>query len=152
MAKAPRYGDIGPDEPLEVLSKAVLRALWGGMLAESPAALGGDDVEAIHDMRVAIRRLRNALRTFRDAHRGKGLKRIAKSTRRLGRTLGGVRDADVHLAVLRSALTRAPGAERDGIAYAIEQVGEQRGRALAQFAIVLAQFDRDALEPALVDG
>jgi CHAD domain-containing protein len=152
MAKPPRYGDIGPDEPLEVLANAVLRALWGAMLSKAPAALSGDDVEAVHDMRVAIRRLRSALRTFGDASPRKGRKRIAKSARRLGRALGGVRDADVHLAALGSALAGATGAEHDGIAYAIEQVGEERGRALARFATLLSEFDRDALEAVLADA
>jgi len=145
VAKAPRY-DIGPDEPLGTLANAVLRALWEATLAESSAARSGNDVEAVHDMRVAIRRLRSAFRTFADCYPHKPLQRLARRTRRLGRTLGEVRDADVHLAVLRSALAGAAEGERDGIAFAIEQVGEDRGRALAEFAILLSQFDRTALE------
>jgi len=146
MAKAPRYGDVGPAEPLGTLANGVLRALWDATLSESGDALSGDGVEAIHDMRVAIRRLRSAFRTFADCYPQKPLERIARRTRRLGRKLGEVRDADVHLAVLRSALAGAAEGERAGILFAIEQIGESRGRALAQFAILLSQFDRHALE------
>jgi CHAD domain-containing protein len=146
MAKAPRYGEIRADEPLGVLSDAVLRSLWKAMLEEADGALSGEDVEAVHDMRVAIRRLRSALRAFRTCYPDSARKGLAKKTKRLGRQLGVVRDADVHLDALRTALANAAEPDRDGIAYAIEQVGEQRGRALAQFAILLSQFDRDALE------
>jgi triphosphatase len=145
MAKAPRYGDIGPDEPIETLANAVLRTLWNATLSQSSAVLRGDDVEAIHDMRVAIRRLRSAFRTFGDCYPQKPLERIVRRTRRLGRKLGEVRDADVHLAALRSALAGAVEGERAGIALAIEHVGESRGHALAQFAILLSQFDPHAL-------
>lgn len=149
MAKAPRYGDIGPGEPLGTLANAVVRSLWGAMLSPSSAVLLGNNVEAVHDMRVAMRRLRFALRTFGDGYPHKRLERISKKTRRLRKKLGEVRDADVHLAALRSALAGAAEAERAGIGFAIERVAEERGRALSEFAILLSQFDRDALERML---
>lgn len=149
MAKAPRYGEIDPGEPLGALANAVLRSLWTAMLSESDAVFAPEGVEAVHDMRVAMRRLRFALRTFRDSYPRRRLKRIVKRTRRLRKKLGEVRDADVHLEALRSALAVAAETQRAGIAFAIEQVTGERAGALSEFAVLLSQFDRDALERIL---
>ena len=60
------------------------------------AALEGD-VEAVHDMRVAIRRLRAALRIGRPHLRVKPLRRLRAGLRATARALGAVRDLDVIL-------------------------------------------------------
>jgi CHAD domain-containing protein len=151
MAKAPRYGNAGPDEPVDRLVGAVLRTLWDAIFKEASAALTGDDVDAVHDMRVAIRRFRSALRIFQRHLPPDECERLIKRTRRLGRGLGAVRDADVHLEVLRGALAQAADAEREGIAFAIEQIGETRGAALITFADRLSAFDRNALPDMLAD-
>jgi CHAD domain-containing protein len=152
MAKASRYGAIGPEEPVESLANAVLRSLWDAMCSESEAALNGHDVEAVHDMRVAIRRLRNALHTFRHCYHRKRMKRLRRTIGTLGRALGAVRDADVHLEVLNGAVASAAEPEREGLTFAIERVAEARGSALAATAALWAALDRDALARALTDG
>jgi CHAD domain-containing protein len=65
---------------------------------------GIDAVEAIHDLRVASRRLRAMLRVFRDVLRGGKRRPVRRQVRRLTRLLGGPRQADVGLEVL-DALT-----------------------------------------------
>ncbi len=50
---------------------------------------------ALHQARVALRRLRSALSSFADMLRGSELDRIQAEFRKLGRTLGMVRDVDV---------------------------------------------------------
>jgi CHAD domain-containing protein len=152
LAKAPRYGNIRADASVRTLADAVLCALWDAMLAESDGAAAGEDPEAVHDMRVAMRRLRSALRVFGDCYPRKALRRLSKRTRRLGRRLGTVRDADVQLAVLRTALASAADAERDGIAFAMERLGERRGVALSEFGTQFADFDRASLDRMLADG
>jgi CHAD domain-containing protein len=146
MARPPRYGDVRADDPLQTLANAVLQSLAHAMHEQAPAALEGVDVEAVHDMRVAIRRLRSALDAFDGCYPHRRRDAVAHAMRRLGRRLGAVRDADVHLGVLRSALAGATDAERPGIAYAIEQLGERRRNALARFAIVYSQHDRGTVD------
>ncbi|MBD5657597.1 MAG: CHAD domain-containing protein [Candidatus Eremiobacteraeota bacterium] len=106
-------------------------------------------MRAVHDMRVAIRRLRSAMTTFGDRFPRKRWRALRDATRRIGRRLGRVRDADVHLAVLRAARGPAAVEERPGIDYAIETLVARRRRALAEFAVELSQFDRDAFAEAL---
>ncbi|MBV9647850.1 MAG: CHAD domain-containing protein [Candidatus Eremiobacteraeota bacterium] len=152
MPKASRYPDVGPDEPLRALADAVLRSLWDAMLHAAGPVLAGDDPEAVHDTRVAIRRFRSALRAFSDCYSGSAAKRLRKRTRRLGRTLGVIRDADVHLRAVNTALDGSGPEERPGIAFVIEQIGEQRGRALAEFSAAFERFERGALAAMLDDG
>jgi len=142
MAKPPRFDSLQPDTPLDSAARTVLRGLLEAALAEATAVLGGEDVEATHDMRVALRRLRSAEDTFRDALPRKRLRRFAEATRGISRRLGAVRDADVHLAALRTALGGATVDETPGIVYLLERVSAQRRRALAKFAVELSQFDR----------
>jgi CHAD domain-containing protein len=145
LAKAPRYEGLGPDTSLGDAARAVLEPLFAAVLDEAPAVLRGDDVEATHNMRVALRRLRVALATFRDCYPKKRLKEQLRATRRIGRRLGEVRDADVHLAALRTALGSATSDEHAGIAHALESLAAVRREALAAFAIELSQFDRAEL-------
>ncbi|MFY9779284.1 MAG: CHAD domain-containing protein [Candidatus Baltobacteraceae bacterium] len=145
MAKAPRYEGLERDTSLKEAARAVLGPLLAAVLQEAPAVLRGDDVEATHNMRVALRRLRVALATFRDCFPKKRLREQLRTTKRIGRKLGEVRDADVHLAALRTALGSATSDEHAGVAHALEKLAAGRREALAAFAIELSQFDRAGL-------
>ncbi len=149
MAKAPRYDGLTATTPYGDAVRIVVRALAEEIVRSAPAVLRGEDTRAVHDMRVSIRRIRSALRTFDGALPAKRRERLATAMRRIGRRLGVVRDADVHLAVLRAALAGAASSDRPGIAYAIESLANRRRVALAAFAIELSQFDRDAFETDL---
>ncbi len=150
MARA-RYDGLTPEMPLGDAARAILQSLVSAVAAEAPGVLR-NDVEATHDMRVAIRRLRTAMSTFQGAFPKGRFTEYREATRRVGRRLGAVRDADVHLAVLRAALAGATEAEAPGIAYAIETLGARRRRSLAEFAIEYSQFDPDAFVAALADA
>lgn len=151
MAKAPSYEGLSADLAFDAAGRTIVRTLFDETLRAAPAVLRGDDTRAVHDMRVSIRRLRSALKTFRKTFSAKKRRALRSTTRRIGRKLGPVRDADVHLAALRAALAGAAGADRAGIGYALESLAERRRVALAGFAIELSQFDRDAFARAL-DG
>jgi CHAD domain-containing protein len=137
--------------PIDRAASTILRGLFEAALAEAPAVLHGDDVEATHDMRVAIRRLRSALETFEDTRPSRKLGTQPRAIRRLRRKLGRVRDADVHLAVLRGAFGGATVSEAPGITFALESIAAERRRALSDFAVELSQFNRTAFLAALDD-
>jgi CHAD domain-containing protein len=136
--------------PLGEAARTIVRGLLEAVLEETPRVLRGDDVEAVHDARVAIRRLRTALETFRKPL-GSGPGPFERAVRRLGRRLGGVRDADVHLAALRGTLGGATVDEAPGIVSLLESIAAERRRALAAFAVEMSQFNRDGFFAAL-DG
>lgn len=64
----------------------------------------GDDIEALHDMRVASRRLREALEIFQFCFPPKVYDRLYERTRRVTRALGQARNADVAVAYFAGLL------------------------------------------------
>jgi CHAD domain-containing protein len=75
-----------------------------------PAALGGDDAKAVHDARVATRRMSAALKLLAPLVSDEQRKPLSKALRKLRRRLGDVRDLDVmlgHLKGLRKARSHA---------------------------------------------
>ena len=78
------------------------------LLVTSLPAVRDGDVEAIHDARVATRRLRAVLRTAMRGPRADHVEPLARLVKRAGRALGRVRDLDVSLSLLRDLEERAP--------------------------------------------
>ncbi len=96
-----------PTEPADATVAAVVgyaRAQRDAMLALDPA-VRQDEPEAVHDMRVAIRRLRSTLRTFRDLWE---VGTVRDELRWIGQELGAARDGEVMLARLTEAVDAEP--------------------------------------------
>ena len=77
------------------------------LLDRFPAVRDGD-VEAIHDARVATRRMRAVLPVLAACHPDVDLKSVSRTVRRAGRALGRVRDLDVALALAGDLEQRLP--------------------------------------------
>lgn len=86
---------IAPDDTMVEAAVAVMRLHFDRMLAHEAGTRAGDDPEELHDMRVATRRLRMALRLFADVVDPAVMRPALKGLRKTGRTLGAVRDLDV---------------------------------------------------------
>ncbi|RPI81971.1 MAG: CHAD domain-containing protein, partial [Chloroflexi bacterium] len=86
----------------------------------------GEDIEELHDMRVATRRMRAALDIFSSYYSPKAIKPIWKGLRRTGRNLGGVRDMDVLLEHLKGYIQTLPEAARDGMEPLVSEWQTQR--------------------------
>jgi triphosphatase len=67
------------------------------------------DADAIHDLRVSIRRLEQDLRVFRDWFEPDQVKRIRGRLRKLMERCAAVRNCDIAIEVLRAAGLRSPG-------------------------------------------
>jgi len=86
-----------PDEPMSEAGRKLLRLHFGRMLANEAGTRAGEDIEALHDMRVATRRMRAAYGVFAEYFDEAVLDPFNKGLRRTGRSLGAVRDLDVLL-------------------------------------------------------
>jgi len=108
-----RAPELDPAAPLGEAARTLLRTLWSTTLAHEPGVRAGLDPEQIHKMRVAMRRLRTALRVFAGAFEGAPMSELRDELRWLGRLLGDVRDFDVHRLALpqwRERFSEAPEA------------------------------------------
>ena len=74
-----------------------------------PGVLDGLD-SSIHDARIATRRIREVLPLLGDRKRRKHIADLYSRFKRLGKSLGRVRDVDVSVALLASLETRMPHA------------------------------------------
>lgn len=87
---------IEPHDPAGLAARKVLRKHLEAMLAREPGTRLGDDIEDLHQMRVATRRLRAALSLFRDVLPQRS-EAVREQFRWLGALLGEVRDLDVQM-------------------------------------------------------
>jgi CHAD domain-containing protein len=92
---------VRADEPMAEAGRKVLRFHFDRMREHEAGTRLGEDIEALHDMRVAIRRQRAALLLFGGYFRPKAIRPFAKALRAAGRRLGAVRDLDVLLEAAR---------------------------------------------------
>jgi CHAD domain-containing protein len=86
---------IALDDSMAEAARKTLYFHLQRMLYHEPGTRLGENIEELHNMRVATRRMRAALRVFNDHVDMKEMAPFAKGLRRAGRTLGAVRDLDV---------------------------------------------------------
>jgi CHAD domain-containing protein len=112
-----RFGstDIGRGMPIGAVALAVLRKQFTELLAREPGTRLGDDVEELHDMRVASRRLRAALALFSNVL-PQDASDVVTELRWVGDFLGAVRDLDVQIEQLDARLAADPHAPRQELA------------------------------------
>jgi len=92
---------IGADDPMVEAGRKILRYHWDQAIAHEAGTIAGSDPEELHDMRVATRRQRAALRFMEPYCRKKTVRPVRDGLRNLGGSLGAVRDLDVLLAAAR---------------------------------------------------
>ncbi|MGQ0720813.1 MAG: CHAD domain-containing protein [Candidatus Eiseniibacteriota bacterium] len=119
---------------LDVMRREVARCL-----DREPGSRLGVDPEELHDMRVATRRLRAALRVHR-RYLPRGSRKIARELRWLGSVLGPVRDLDVMIGWLEERAKELPAADRPSLR-GIE--GRLRGRRVEARREMLAALDSE---------
>jgi CHAD domain-containing protein len=103
---------ITPDDPMSEAGRKVLQFHFQRMLKHEPGTRLGEDIEELHDMRVATRRMRSAFRVFEPFYDPKSLRPFLKGLQRTGRALGRVRDLDVFMEKARRYLAGMPEQER----------------------------------------
>jgi CHAD domain-containing protein len=117
---------IEPNDLLAEAGRKVMRYHFAEMLRHEDGTRLGEDIEALHDMRVATRRLRASFEVFSDAFEPQALKPHLKGLRATGRALGSVRDLDVFMEKAQRYLSMLPEAERGGLDPLLSKWHEQR--------------------------
>lgn len=122
-------------------SREIMLDQWRELLLLRRSVLEASDLEAIHDLRVASRRFRAALRLFEPWLPQKNAALLQKNLRKLTRVLGGLRNIDEALLFFRLR-TPAESACEYQLCYLLTQM---RGGELARVKESLAAFDRHRL-------
>jgi len=129
-ADTPAFGPtvVDPADTIGHVALAILRRHFGVMLAKEPGTRLGDDIEDLHDMRVASRRLRAAISLFRDRLPAEA-ERLRTELAWIGQTIGAVRDLDVQLVQIDEWTAILPEADRDARGRLRAVLVEERARA-----------------------
>jgi exopolyphosphatase/pppGpp-phosphohydrolase len=120
--------------------RALIAERWHTVLTAIPIALAGTDIEGVHDVRVASRRLRAAMDVAAPAFPAKWYKALHRTAREITGALGEVRDRDVLLEALYADRNVAPLVERTGIDRLIERVERERAAAREEMERYLRQL------------
>jgi CHAD domain-containing protein len=107
MAKADEIVGLNCAADASLWAAEVLRVRFGEVARLRQEALESVDVEAVHSMRVATRRLRSALRDFALFLKRRPVKKAIKDLKRIADALGSARDEDVAIARLEKLLAKA---------------------------------------------
>jgi CHAD domain-containing protein len=100
MAKPWKIVDLDPGENLKVCLRKIAQTRFQETFSYEQGAIDGEDIEALHDMRVSARRLRAVLRIFRECFPKKKFRKQDEKLQTLIRSLGAVREQDVFIEML----------------------------------------------------
>jgi CHAD domain-containing protein len=141
--------ELDPGEPLRIAARRVVAARAADLAAIAPGAVGASDPEALHDVRVAVRRLTSALDVFADGLDEAPRRQARRMLRRDAEPLGRARDLDVQIALVRRFLKGARSGEQAGIEHVLQQLADERQSVEAEAAPAIAALSDPELQAAL---
>jgi CHAD domain-containing protein len=114
MAKAAEI-EVAPDEPYAHAAARIVRVRAEELFAQAEGVLDTSDIERVHDMRVASRRLRAVLEVFAPCFPTGPYRGALRDVKRIADALGERRDPDVHVAAMEKLAETLPPELRAGV-------------------------------------
>ncbi len=118
-----------PDDALAEAGRKVLRYHYEEFLRREAGTRLGEDIEELHKMRVATRRMRAAFGVFAPYFRARQIQAHLDGLRQAGRALGRVRDRDVFLEKTQAYLDTLPDDEQRGLDPLLQAWAKERKQA-----------------------
>ncbi len=151
MARAREVPGLDPEERFDQAAARVVEARAAEVFEHSAGVLDLDDVEPVHDMRVATRRLRAALEMFRPCFPRKRYRAALKPLKELADALGERRDRDVSIELLGAFLGETPAADRGRLEILVARLRAEQLAANEELAGFLTKERLGSLRGALED-
>lgn len=152
MAKARDIPGLDGAHSFRAVAREAISVRSAEVFEHAAGVLDTDDIERVHAMRVATRRLRAVLEVFAPAFDKREHKAVLKDVKALADALGARRDPDVQLAALAELEAALPDADRPGVKVFADRIrGEQQdGNATLAAALkVMADADLEGRLRAL---
>jgi CHAD domain-containing protein len=134
MAKARSIAGIGKDDPYASVAARVVATRARELAEHADGVLDTADIERLHDMRVATRRLRAALEVFESCFPRKRFRVALREVKALADALGERRDRDVTLAALERFEAGVGAADRPGVRRLAKSLREEQREANSELA------------------
>jgi CHAD domain-containing protein len=127
VAKA---GDIEVDafEPYALAAARIVRHRTDELFAHEEGVLDTSDIERVHDMRVASRRLRAVLEIFEPCFPQGDFKTVLRDVKALADALGERRDPDVHIEAMEQLEAAVQVVNRPGVHALMERQRARQAR------------------------
>jgi CHAD domain-containing protein len=138
VARARDVPGFDCEESFSASAERVVAVRAAEVFAHSEGVLDMDDIEALHDMRVATRRLRAALEVFAPCFPVKRQRKALKRVKALADALGERRDRDVAIEFLTEFADEAPEADGAAIKALIERLRREQRQANEELEPFLA--------------
>ena len=145
MAKARDIPGISPDATFREAAASAVEVRAEEVFSFRDRALDTGDIEGVHDMRVATRRLRAVMEIFAVCFPRKRHRRLLREVKELADTLGERRDPDVMIDRLEKL-----GAEVDGVRGLQDEMRARQSGANERLAAMLERIERDRLRERLL--
>ena len=149
MAKAKPIPDLGADDAYAEAAAKIVEVRVGELVENAEGVLDTGDIERVHDMRVATRRLRAALEIFEPCFPDKAYAEALDAVKRLADALGERRDRDVAIASLHAFTDQMAAPDRRGVDSLIGQLRTEQEEANAELAPLVEQANLRALRESL---
>jgi CHAD domain-containing protein len=149
MAKAEDI-DVTPDEPYRRAGAQIVRVRARELFDHAEGVLDTRDIERVHDMRVASRRLRAVLEIFAPCFPQSEFKGVLKDVKQLADALGERRDPDVHIDALKGFSKSLLAANKHGVARLVEELEDRQARGNEVLAAELERAEQRGLHGRLL--
>lgn len=144
---APVDRSLSPDDDVATAARKIIASQLTEVRRHDPGTRRGEDPEALHDMRVAVRRLRAARKTLESGIPPSLHAFLGSELRWLGDVLGKVRDLDVQIARAAKFCTMAPPSLRKSFAEFVHDLEVER---TAQRRLLMQALDSRRYNTLLV--
>jgi CHAD domain-containing protein len=138
VAKARAIPGLNEDDPYGAVAAQVVATRASELVEHAAGVLDTQDIERLHDMRVATRRLRAALEVFEPCFPRKRFKSVLREVKDLADALGDRRDRDVTIAALEGFCNEIGRADRRGVQSLIARVRDEQADANVALAAFLS--------------
>lgn len=139
MAQARRVPGLNGDVTFAEAARRTVEIRSKEVFEHADGVLDTSDIERVHDMRVATRRLRAALEVFAPCFPKKEHGRLLDEVKRLADVLGERRDPDVQIAALEELREALGQGERAGVNGLVNEI---RGRQRLGNELLAQELDR----------
>lgn len=152
MAKAKDIPGLHARLPYAEAAARTVRARAEELFAISSAdVLDTEDIEQVHDMRVASRRLRAVLEIYSPCFDRERFRAVLADVKALADALGARRDPDVQLAALESLRAAMPPDDHPGIALVTDEVRREQSDGNEILAVALEAAESSDLRGRLLE-
>ena len=151
MAKARRVPGLEPDTRFGDAAAASVEVRAAEVFEHLDGVLDTGDIERVHDMRVATRRLRSVLEVFAACFPKKERKTLLREVKELADVLGERMDPDVAIASLEQVAAELGAEARAGIEGLADDFRAEQERGNERLAASLERVRQERLQERLVE-